>query len=205
LNLAGEFTTPTGAAVISTCSLGSLPATPFTHLKSGYGAGNRNYPELPNYLRLWCLQDESIDESGEIVIEANIDDMNPEFFPFLQEKLLANGALDVFYTSVIMKKGRPGILISVTLPHNLLDSIADLIFQHSSTIGLRWYPVNRIKLPRGTCKVNTPWGEIMAKWVEVKGEKRVIPEFEECRRMAREKNIPLFEIYRQIGKNSANL
>ena len=198
IDVIGELTTPTGAAILTACSLGFIPQKPQVYRAFGCGAGTKEYEGLPSYFRLWQLEEESLVPADEIVIEANIDDMNPEIYTHLCERLFSVGAMDVYLTPVIMKKGRPGQLVTATLSRSKLESVSRELFLQSSTIGLRWYPVNRIKLKRGTCTVSTRWGSIPAKWVEIEGSKRIIPEFEECRKVAKNNNVPLQEIYREV-------
>ena len=196
LDILGELTTPTGAAIITALSKGAMPNTPQIYTKFGLGAGSKEHDNLPGYFRLWLLQDEVAPQLEEIVIQANIDDMNPEIYPYLLEKLFEAGALDAYLTPVSMKKGRPGTLITITTPKIRLEAISDALFRQSTTIGLRWYPVNRMKLERGVDSCKSPWGEIRGKYAMIEGKKRFKPEFEECRRIAEEQKIPLVEVYR---------
>ncbi len=198
IDLRGELTTPTGAAILTACSLGQLSSMPHIFEKTGLGAGTRELEGLPSYFRLWLLQDEAPPVPDEIVLEANIDDINPEILPYIMERLFKAGAMDVFFTPVTMKKGRPGHLVTATLPRAKLDPVAAELFLQSTTIGLRWRPVNRIKLQRGTCDVDTRWGLVTAKWVEIDGTRRVVPEYEVCRKIADKENIPLIEVYREV-------
>jgi len=193
LDIAGELTTPTGAAIITALSQGFLPQSPQIHSGYGIGAGTKEYKGIPAIFRLWKIEDDAIAEA-EIVIEANIDDMIPEAVPNLIEKLMDAGAMDAYFTAVNMKKGRPGILITITAKKSDLENLSHELFLNSTTIGLRWYSVNRIKLKRGTCKMETPWGKVDAKWVEIDGKRRVKPEFEECKRIADENNVPFLDV-----------
>lgn len=198
LPVESELTTPTGAAVLSALSCGYMPDVPLKYKAVGYGAGSRQIEGIPGYLRLWLIEDDVHEDSQEIVIEANIDDMNPEAVPYIIEKLFQSGAKDVFFTHVVMKKGRPGINFTITAEKNALENVSMELFRQSTTIGLRWYNVNRIKLERGMTELKTKWGIIKAKWVNIAGNKRIIPEFEECKRIADENNVPLLDVYRKI-------
>jgi uncharacterized protein (DUF111 family) len=132
------------------------------------------------------------------MLEANIDDMNPEFYPYLLQKLLSGGARDAFLTPVIMKKGRPAIQVSVILAENLVQEMESLIFTHTTTLGIRRYSVDRTVLEREFALVNTRFGKIRAKKVMYNNKVFYRPEFEECLRLAEKLNINLHEIYREI-------
>ena len=196
----GELVTPTGAVLFTYLSRGELPqGMPFRIRRIGYGAGSRDFPQVPNLLRIW----EGEMDSPRIIetvyqVETNIDDMNPEIFPYVQEKLLTAGALDVSLYTGIMKKGRPGTLISVLVPAERLNSVKAILYRETTTIGLRYFPVHREKLPREEQIVETPWGKMRIKKVELEGEELWLPEYEECRRIARESGKPLLRVYREV-------
>ena len=200
LPIEGELVTPTGAMLIRHLSRGELPAREhFTINKIGYGAGSRDFPEIPNILRIWMGELIARPEYQTVMqIETNIDDMNPEFYPYLQERLFTAGALDVTFYSGIMKKGRPGTLVTILADAALLPQIREILYRESSTIGFRYFSVNREKLPREVKSIDSPWGKIRIKEVEWAGHRRRFPEYEECRRLAQELNRPLSEIYRQV-------
>jgi len=200
LPIEGELVTPTGAVLIRNLSRGELPARErFTIEKIGYGAGSRDFPEIPNLLRIWMGELIAQPEYQTVVqIETNIDDMNPEFYPYLQERLLDAGAMDVAFYSGIMKKGRPGTLVTILADASLLPQIREILYRETSTIGFRYFSVNREKLPREEKTIDSPWGKMRIKEVVWEGSRRRIPEYEECRRLARELNIPLPEIYQQV-------
>jgi uncharacterized protein (DUF111 family) len=115
------------------------------------------------------------------------------------DKLFSAGAKDVFFTSIIMKKGRLGTLITITADENLLVNIGEILFKHSSTIGLRWRKVNRWKLPRTEVFVDTQLGKVKAKQVQIGSEIRIYPEYEECKALAEKHNLPLAEIYSMVS------
>jgi uncharacterized protein (TIGR00299 family) protein len=197
----GELTTPTAAAILTSFSLGKIDNISFTPKAVGCGAGKRIHQGLPSYFRLWMLEITEEDKSMEyeIVVEANIDDMNSELYPYLMDKLFSAGAKDVFFTSIIMKKGRLGTLITITADENLLVNIGEILFKHSSTIGLRWRKVNRWKLPRTEVFVDTQLGKVKAKQVQIGSEIRIYPEYEECKALAEKHNLPLAEIYSMVS------
>jgi uncharacterized protein (TIGR00299 family) protein len=192
-----ELTTPTGAAIIAALSEGVLSNSEIRIKHVGYGAGSRKSQGIPNLLRVIIGEYEPNIEKEEIVIvEANIDDMNPEVYPFVIEKLIETGAHDAYLVPIIMKKGRPGILLSVMVEASRLDNIVRVIYSETSTIGLRMQRVERRKLPREQKEIDTPLGRLKVKAVVFDGVERMIPEFEECKRVAVELNLPLVEVYR---------
>jgi uncharacterized protein (TIGR00299 family) protein len=196
----GELVTPTGAALIKHISQGLLPVNrQFTITSIGYGAGNKDWEELPNLLRIWQGEfSDKMEYDSVYQIETNIDDMNPELFPHLQEVLMSTGALDVSLYNGIMKKGRPGILISILADTTKLEEIKKILYSETSTIGFRYFPIYREKLRRELKFIDSPWGKIQVKKVLWEDEDRLLPEYEECRRIARENGIPLIEVFSQV-------
>jgi hypothetical protein len=194
-----ELTTPTGAAIIRALSCGTLDAERIEIQAVGYGAGTKEFPELPNFLRLvvgTLTGDAGYDEVT--VIETNIDDMNPQVYPVLIERLLAAGAHDAYLVPVVMKKGRPGILLSAMVPPHLEQNAIALIYRETSTIGVRVQHISRRKLARRETTVATSFGPVRAKAVVRDGREAVAPEFEECKRIALERGLPLLEVMRTL-------
>ncbi len=143
-------------------------------------------------------------DSDEIyVIETHIDDMNAELFGFLMELLLSAGALDVGHTPIQMKKNRPGVRLTVISPPDRLEELSRIILTESTAIGVRYYPAKRFKLERAVEERETSLGKMKVKVLR-EGEKivRIAPEYEECRRIAREKGIPLIEVYRIVERET---
>ncbi len=192
----GELVTPTGAAIISslTESFGEMPLMQIE--KIGYGAGKSDF-DHPNLLRIFIGESlEKYDTDTVNVIEINIDDMNPEHYEVVFEKLLKNGALDVYLTNIQMKKNRPGIKLSIISPLEITDQLTDIIFNETTTFGLRIYKTNRKKLFVEMEKVETKYGEITIKIGKTKDKiKLVSPEYEDCKKLAQENNVSLKEIY----------
>jgi pyridinium-3,5-bisthiocarboxylic acid mononucleotide nickel chelatase len=191
-----ELVTPTGAAILAAVvnQFGQLSG--FAAERIGYGAGTKQFPEFPNCLRLMLGEERSISSEqarGDvIVIEANIDDMNPQNFAYVNEKLLQAGALDVFTVPVQMKKGRPGQLLQVLAPSDAVGALSRVIFQETTTIGVRKYPVDRTTLDREFVEVETEYGRVRIKVSKLAGEVvNFAPEFDDCVRLARENNVPL--------------
>jgi len=194
----GEFVTPTGAAIVTSLSTG---VTSFPSMKMdrvGYGMGKREFPDRPNLLRLIAGEATDFYESDRaVVIECNIDDMNPEFYGFLMEKLFQLGALDVSLNPLIMKKNRPGTLLRVIAEEKDSANLAEAILRESTTLGVRLYEVRRKKLPRQIREVETVYGKVR---VKVSGGIRFQPEYEDCKRIALEKGIPIQEVYQEVLK-----
>jgi uncharacterized protein (TIGR00299 family) protein len=203
----GELTTPTGAALLATLaeSFGLLP-----HLwveRIGYGAGSKNLPHTPNLLRVFVGEDGTHGDADVItVVETNLDDMNPEWFEYAQERLFAEGVLDVFYTPIFMKKNRPATKLTVLCETGKVDAVSDIVFTHTSTFGVRIYEVRRQKLARYSQTVETPFGPISVKigqWREQVVQ--ISPEYESCRQAARHHDVPLQQIYRAAETQARTL
>jgi uncharacterized protein (TIGR00299 family) protein len=197
-----ELVTPTGAAIIATLcdSFGPQPA--MTVSAVGYGAGTLDLENQPNVVRIMIGEvaekssaapfgfDEEI-----AVIEANLDDMNPQIYGHFQERALTAGALDVYTTPVQMKKNRPGTLLTVLCKPQDTQKLMDLIFAETTTIGVRSYNAQRRVLPRESVVVSTDYGEIRMKIASVNGHiRQATPEYEDCRKLAIEKNVPLQQV-----------
>lgn len=194
-----ELTTPTGAAIIKALSSGILSEERLIVEKVGYGAGSRDLEDVPNLLRVIIAELQAEYERDELVtVETNIDDLNPELYPFIIEQLLAVGAHDSYLVPVIMKKGRPGILLSVLVSRAKLNDVLKIVFRETTTLGVRIQPVERRKLPRELKEIDTSLGRVKVKAVVFDGVERLVPEFEECRRIAKERGVPILEVYRII-------
>jgi uncharacterized protein (TIGR00299 family) protein len=199
-----ELTTPTGAGIIKALSSGVLRDEEFLAESIGYGAGTKEISEVPNLLRVAIGQlPDALDRDDIAVVETNIDDMNPQVYPFLIEELLAAGAHDAYLIPIIMKKGRPGILLSVMVPKPHLAAIEALIYRHTTTIGLRVQSIGRRKLPRRALEVTTSFGTVKTKIVSRGDVETIAPEFEECKRIAREQGLPLPEVMRRLDQELA--
>lgn len=193
-----ELTTPTGAAIVKTLAVeyGSIPSMILE--KTGYGAGKKDFKESANLLRLVVGRVEETKGSGGrlFILETNIDDMSPQIAGYLMERLFENGALDVFFTPVLMKKSRPGTLLSVLTGEEGKDALMQIIFDESTSIGVRAYPVERYCLERKIIKVRTAFGVVRVK--ASLRDKRVInsqPEYEDCRSIAEKQGIPLKKVF----------
>jgi hypothetical protein len=194
----GELVTPTGASIVSSLSSGVTPWPEGIIKAVGYGMGRSEFPDRPNLLRLVLCEAAGAYESDRaVILEANIDDMNPEFYGFLMERLFAEKALDVSLSHLLMKKSRPGILLRVIAEEGDAGNLTEIILRETTTLGVRSYPVTRKKLPREVREVETKFGRIR---VKVSGEVRFQPEYEDCRRVAMEKGIPIQEVYQEAVK-----
>ncbi|OGS45657.1 MAG: TIGR00299 family protein [Elusimicrobia bacterium RIFOXYD2_FULL_34_15] len=182
-----ELTTPTGAAIISTLTKYFGPIPYMKILQSGTGAGLANF-EIPNILRAYIGEEEKryFSNDKKIVLETNIDDMDPRIFPYIQEKLLKNGADDVWLTNIYAKKGRPGIILSVITTEKNEQKIADIIFLETTTLGIRRIPVSRWILNRRIKNI--------FKFANLKKSEKKSVEYEKAKNIAEEKNIPLKDI-----------
>jgi hypothetical protein len=191
-----ELVTPTGAAILAAVVDRFEALQGFAIDRIGYGAGTKQFADFPNCLRLMAGEERALapEPAGEnvITIEANIDDMNPQNFGYVSEKLLAAGALDVFTVPVQMKKGRPGHLLQVLAPPHTAEVLSRIIFQETTTIGIREHRVSRTTLDRESVEVETEHGRVRIKVSRLDGDVvNFAPEYEDCARIAREKGIPL--------------
>jgi hypothetical protein len=194
-----ELVTPTGAALVTgLCdTFGAMP--PMTVRRVGYGAGSKDLPH-PNCLRMFLGDAAEPEPAAEslVLLETNLDDMNPEFYEHVVERLLEAGALDVFVTPVIMKKSRPGSLLAALAPREKQAELMRILFRETTTLGVRVREVMRHCLEREWITVATPLGEVRVKIGKWEGRATTIaPEYEDCRRLARETGAPLKDIYDQ--------
>jgi uncharacterized protein (TIGR00299 family) protein len=193
----GELVTPTGAAVLATLARFERPG--MTLERVGYGAGSRDPAERPNVLRLWLGEGESRPARRLLQIETNIDDMPAEHFGYVQERLFAVGALDVWFTPIQMKKNRPATLLSVLCPLEAEAAIAGVLLRETSTLGLRLHEVRRHEAARESLHFHSSLGEAAIKLKRLPGEPpRIAPEYESCRAIALHSGLPLAEVYRRV-------
>lgn len=192
-----ELTTPTGAAILSTlvASYGPLPA--MTIERIGYGAGQRDLPNQPNVLRLIVGQSSEASAADQVwMLETNLDDISGELIGYCIGQLWEAGALDVYTTAIQMKKHRPGVMLSVLCQAADIEKLEGIVFRETTTLGVRRYTVSRHKLNRKPHTVETEWGPIEGKLAWREGEPpKFSPEFDSCRRVASEKQVPLKYVY----------
>lgn len=200
--IASELVTPTGAGIIKTLAKGFGRMPRMTIERTGYGAGSKDLREQPNLLRVVIGRtEEAFLEDRVSVIETNIDDMSPQHFGYLFEKLFGEGALDVYTTPVQMKKSRPALLLTVLVRARDLDRVSSVIFSETTSIGVRFYEARRFKLERKTVKAKTRYGNIAVKVGSGPGGiTTVSPEYEECAKIARTRNVPFKTVYDEAKK-----
>ena len=199
-----ELTTPTGAAIVRTLADEFGPGPDFAPDRVGYGAGTRDLT-IPNLLRVVIGRTESNDYEIDRVdqIEANIDDLPPERFEFVMERLLEQGALDVLLIPVIMKKSRPAVMLQVLARSTDTETLLKTVFQETTTLGVRLRSVERRKLPRAIREVETSIGKVRVKVSRLGGEIRdLAPEYEDCKRLAREHDLSLGKVY-ELARQAA--
>lgn len=192
-----ELLTPTGAAILTTLAETYGPMPDMTVEKTGYGAGFFELP-IANMLRVTIGEESSGHETDHIqLIETNIDDMNPQFYEHIMEQLFRAGAKDVFMTPIIMKKSRPGIILSVIAHPTEIDKLTEIIFKETTTLGVRISDVKkRMILDRKLLKITTPWGEGQVKIrILEDGSKTYEPEYADCRRLAESSGLPIQTMY----------
>ena len=197
----GERVTPTGAAIVAALAAGFGPPPAMTPQGIGYGAGEKDFPELPNLLRLVLGEAAGAAHPEVLVLETHIDDMNPEIFGFLMERLLEAGALDVAFSPLQMKKNRPATRLTVIAENGDLEKLSGIILRESTAIGLRYYPARRITMARKVEVRRTSLGPVQVKLLE---NGRVAPEYEACREIALARRLPLIEVYRIVERESCN-
>jgi pyridinium-3,5-bisthiocarboxylic acid mononucleotide nickel chelatase len=197
-----ELVTPTGALVVTGYAeaFGSAPAMRLDAV--GYGAGSRDLADTPNVLRVLVGEAASGASShAVVVIEAEIDDMNPQIFGVLMERLLSDGALDVFYTAIQMKKNRPGTLLTVIAPPDARERLTGVIFRESTTIGVRYRDMARECLEREIVPVDTPFGSVRFKVARRDGVTlNASPEFDDCARLGLERGVPVKDVHAAATK-----
>lgn len=196
-----ELVTPTGAAIASVLAgPGHPPLAPLRFQKVGYGVGDRDF-DHPNLLRIFLGEPADGYEGDEVwVIECQIDDLQPEIYPYVIDRLLQSGAIDVYLIPVQMKKGRSGFLVQVLADPPEALRISEVLFRETTSLGVRLSRRSRIKLRRSPCEVETPLGRVLAKRVEgpcLEGPE-VRPEYEACRKVAEEKGLPLRKVYDEV-------
>ena len=194
-----ELVTPTGAAILTTLATGAGRMPAMTVERIGYGAGTADLPDSPNVLR--CFVGQAATTGGDEIVaqvETTIDDMSPQLYEPLMERLFEAGALDVFLTPVIMKRSRPGTVLTALCPPQRVGDLSRVLFEESSTLGVRWSEVSRTRLEREMVTIPTAYGALPCKVSRLGGRvMTVTPEFAEVARIAREKALPVREVLDQ--------
>ena len=194
----GEFITPTGAAFIAAVMTDKLLPETFTIKKTGLGGGKRAY-EKPSILRAYLIdEDTGAKEEGLYKLETNIDDSTGEALGFVMDELFKAGALDVHYVPCIMKKNRPAYILYVLCKENNISNLENIIYNHTTTIGIRRFRFERSILPRHIIEVNSPYGLAKVKVTEVNNQKRYYPEYESVAKLTRETGKAFNDVFREI-------
>jgi uncharacterized protein (TIGR00299 family) protein len=196
-----EATTPTGAAIIAATAEPVPSSLNYTIIKSGYGIGQKNNPTRPNILRVFLAETADEAERGHraLLVACNIDDMNPELSEYLSGRLFAAGAGDVWYTPVIMKKGRPAFTLNIICEEDQMDAVREILFTESTTIGLRVTPVTKETLHREFEEVDTRFGKVIIKKSYFNGRLvSVKPEADRCAAIAAATGLPMKQVIQEI-------
>jgi len=196
----GELVTPTGAAIVTSLATFGQPQVNITSV--GYGAGSKDFEGWPNVVRVWLGEQSASDSDDELrLLETNIDDMNPQIYGYLMEQLFAEKAADVWFTPIQMKKNRPAIMLSVLAPAHAEPRIIEIIMRETSTLGIRVRPVSRHIAQREIVEIESSLGRVRAKIKRYSGDiLAVSPEYDDCRRIALERELPFHEVHRVVEK-----
>jgi len=215
-SIQAELTTPTGAAILTSIVSEYVESPAMTVERIGHGAGQRDLAEQPNLLRLFvgqaalpvpgpgggpqgCLS-YGADSDQVWVLETNLDDLPAEVIGYCYDLLFAAGALDVFSTPILMKKNRPGVMLSVLCPAAAVPAVEEILFRETHTFGIRRHLAERHKLKREATTVETPWGTVKGKLGWLEGRAPVFtPEYEDCARVARQHGVPLQEVLARVA------
>jgi len=204
-NIPFELTTPTGAAIIAVLAKNFGPMPDMVASRIGYGSGTRHLETAPNLLRVIAGNPSPISDTV-FMIETSIDDMNPEIFGFVMERLFADGALDVNLIPVFMKKNRPGTQLQVLCHQHTRETLIRIILTETSTLGVRYYPVERRMLDREAVVLETVYGKVSAKKIKTpSGDFRITPEYDACREIAQKNHVPIRTVYEKIAQHIENL
>lgn len=209
----GELVTPTGVAFLSVICEGFGAIRPMRLKSTGYGAGERENEGLPNLLRVMIGEPPplnpplgkggtkgGVEVDSVMVIDANIDDMNPEIYGYVMDRLFDEGALDVSLTPVYMKKGRPGTLLKAICQVGKEREMANILLRETSTIGVRFYRADRLKVHRESVEVQTRFGTVSVKVARSPWNDKAQPEYDDCRKLALERGVPIREVYTEAMK-----
>ncbi len=198
---ATELTTPTGMGILTVLTRDFRPLPPMRPHRLGYGAGTHDPKEWPNVVRVFLTDSSSapLGRSEPIIeVQTNVDDLNPQIYEALMERLFGVGALDVTLTPVVMKRGRPGTMVTALAPPSAAEDIARILFQETTTLGVRFNDLHRWILPRVTQTLQLPGGLVHVKIADMgNGIKKMMPEFQDCKRVAEKTGRPVREILEQ--------
>jgi uncharacterized protein (DUF111 family) len=199
-----EMVTPTGAAIVA--ERASFERPPMHIETIGYGAGGRDAEGWPNVLRIWIGDAIAPARPQMLLIETNIDDMNPEIYGYVQERLFAAGAADAWLQAIQMKKNRPGVMLSVLCGADRVGAVTDVLLRVTSTLGVGVTPVSRHEAQREVLEFESSLGPAAVKVKRLPGEApRVAPEYDACRSIAAARGLPLAEVYRAVEREALTL
>ena len=196
-----ELTTPTGMALLTTLTQNFDRLPPMVPGSVGYGAGTADPPDWPNVLRVFLGTPASIDsfDADQVIqLETNIDDMNPQLYDMVMERLFDNGALDVCMTPTIMKRNRPGIILTVLAQPEHAGMLTQLLFRETTTLGVRSQLISRTTLPRSMQTIRLPQGRVRVKTIRVGKTVKHRPEFQDCQAIAQKTGMPIQEIIERV-------
>jgi len=203
----GELVTPTGAAIISSVCTEFGPMPPLRLERTGYGAGTREYEKFPNVLRV-MIGEPAVGVTDEqlVMIETNVDDLSPQVLGYVMDRALELGALDCYFTPIVMKKSRPASLVSILCREEDRERLSEMVFSETTTLGLRTFSVSRRALEREIVKVETQYGPIDVKVARLNGRMiNQMPEYEQCRIAAVRANVALRAVEDEARLAFANL
>jgi len=201
-----ELTTPTGMALLTTLTNPRDQLPPIVPSSIGYGAGTANPPEWPNVLRMFLSPSpstESLEADQVIQLETNIDDLNPQIYESVMARLFENGALDVTFTPTMMKRNRPGILLTVLAPPERAGTLTQTLFRETTTLGVRSQIINRVTLSRSMKTVRLPQGRVRVKIIHVGNTIKYRPEFQDCQTIADKSGLPVQEVIETVTRKLA--
>ncbi|MBI3026695.1 nickel pincer cofactor biosynthesis protein LarC [Candidatus Woesearchaeota archaeon] len=197
-NVEAELVTPTGAAIIKALAEKFCEMPAMKVEKIGYGAGTKDL-EQPNVLRVFLGKNDKTENETTNIIETNIDNMNPEIYPYVIDKLMENGALDAYLTNIIMKKGRPAVKLTVLSEIKDTDKLCNIIFDETTTLGIRIFRAERKILQREIKTIKTRYGDVRLKISKLNNEiKNIMPEYGDCVKIAKKHKIPLKKVYEEM-------
>ena len=203
-----ELVTPTGAGIYKTLVRGVTPPGTVTVSDTGFGAGSNDIKESPNLLKVVLAESKALSYGQDriTVIQTNIDDMKPSSYDYVMQRLFDAGALDVFLTHTYSKKSRMGALLTVLAPDIIKSKMARIIFKETTTIGLRFFEMDRFVLKRKNMKVQTKYGAINFKMSRIDDcACKVSPEYEDCKRIATKVGVPLRKVYREAEEKAVKI
>ena len=207
-DISKELVTPTGAAIISSFADSFQDIPEMTVGKIGYGAGQRDLETIPNLLRIITGTEPDLNRGYQqddiVLVETSIDDMNPEVFGFVMDRLFEDGALDVCWIPIHMKKNRPGTMVQILCRKEHREAIIDRLLTETTSIGVRYYEARRRILSRESQEVQTSYGTVRVKCIRYpNGATRMVPEYEVCKDIALKENVPIRIVYDTISKEAA--